>query len=86
MGGMISAQFACDYPERVRSLALCDTTAGNAWAGSGGRRRGAAARRRRSDGLRISSRSTGCAELVERENRYRREGDQYARLSATVAR
>ena len=29
MGGMVSAQFACDYPERLLSLSLCDTTAGN---------------------------------------------------------
>ncbi len=28
-GGMISAQFAVDYPERTRSLLLCDSTAGN---------------------------------------------------------
>lgn len=28
-GGMISAQFAVDYPERTRSLILSDTTAGN---------------------------------------------------------
>jgi pimeloyl-ACP methyl ester carboxylesterase len=28
-GGMISAQFVCDFPERTRSLLLCDSTAGN---------------------------------------------------------
>jgi pimeloyl-ACP methyl ester carboxylesterase len=28
-GGMISAQFVVDYPERTRSLLLCDSTAGN---------------------------------------------------------
>ncbi len=28
-GGMISAQFACDYPERTRSLVISDSTAGN---------------------------------------------------------
>lgn len=28
-GGMIAAQFVADYPERTRSLLLCDSTAGN---------------------------------------------------------
>lgn len=28
-GGMIAAQFAVDFPERTRSLLLCDSTAGN---------------------------------------------------------
>ncbi|OGO49815.1 MAG: hypothetical protein A2148_07515 [Chloroflexi bacterium RBG_16_68_14] len=28
-GGMIAAQFAADYPERTRSLVICDSTAGN---------------------------------------------------------
>jgi len=28
-GGMIAAQFACDYPERSRSLVISDSTAGN---------------------------------------------------------
>ncbi len=28
-GGMISAQFAVDYPERTRSLLICDSSAGN---------------------------------------------------------
>jgi 3-oxoadipate enol-lactonase len=30
MGGMISAQFAVDYPEMCASMLLCDTTCGNA--------------------------------------------------------
>jgi len=28
-GGMIAAQFAVDYPERTRSLLICDSSAGN---------------------------------------------------------
>ena len=28
-GGMIAAQFAVDYPERTRSLIVCDSTCGN---------------------------------------------------------
>ena len=28
-GGMIAAQFVCDFPERARSFLLCDSTAGN---------------------------------------------------------
>lgn len=28
-GGMVAAQFAVDYPERTRSLLLCDSSAGN---------------------------------------------------------
>ena len=32
MGGMITAQFAVDYPEMCASVLLCDTTCGNATA------------------------------------------------------
>jgi pimeloyl-ACP methyl ester carboxylesterase len=36
-GGMIAAQFVCDFSERARSFLLCDSTAGNgAYPGSGG--------------------------------------------------
>ena len=30
MGGMVTAQFAVDYPDRCESVLLCDTTCGNA--------------------------------------------------------
>ena len=89
MGGMVSAQFACDYPARVRSLALCDTVAGNA----GQRAPDAAGPSAEADNIervlvaafeqfeRIVTKH-GLAELVARENRHRHENDQYARLSA----
>ncbi len=89
MGGMVSAQFACDYPERVRSLALCDTVAGNAAQ----RPLDAAGPSAVADGIErlitvafeqfahIVS-TQGLAELVARENRHRHEKDPYARLSA----
>jgi pimeloyl-ACP methyl ester carboxylesterase len=82
MGGMISAQFACDYPQRVLSLGLCDTTAGN--------RAGQDAAANDVEQFLCDAFSQmahvvekyGLAGLVERENRYRRDGDQYARFQA----
>ncbi len=82
MGGMISAQFACDFPDRVRSLSLCDTTAGN---GAGPSEAASEAER----GVRAAFERMahivekyGMEGLTERENRYRREGDAYAHLAA----
>jgi 3-oxoadipate enol-lactonase len=83
MGGMISAQFACDYPEKVLSLSLCDTTAGN--------RAGPDAAATAAEEFLLTAfermaevaGTYGMAGLVERENRYRREGDQYAHLQTT---
>lgn len=84
MGGMISAQFACDFPERVQSLLLCDTTAGN-----GGDLQTA----HFEEGLRATAdrwiaivEKHGLRELVEREVRYRHERDEYAaRAEMSVA-
>jgi 3-oxoadipate enol-lactonase len=79
MGGMISAQFACDFPERVRSLMLCDTTAGN-----GCDRETAHIER---EIVRIFEMTSGIVEehglreLIERENGYRRRRDPYAAKS-----
>ncbi len=76
MGGMISAQFACDYPDRMRSLWLCDTTAGNQ-----GDPATAQIERYLVDIFKLTQRATetyGLAGLVERENRYTREHDKYA--------
>ncbi len=84
MGGMISAQFACDYPDRVRSLLLCDTTAGNAARPVRAARdhEAADAERRLADlfgQMAHIVEEHGLAALVERENRYRREQDPYTR-------
>jgi 3-oxoadipate enol-lactonase len=88
MGGMISAQFACDFPERTASLLLCDTTAGNAPRRTplpfdSGNPADAA------EGTLVEAfelmarivRERGLEELVRRENRYRHERDQYAHLA-----
>jgi 3-oxoadipate enol-lactonase len=80
MGGMVSAQFACDYPDRLRSLLLCDTTAGNQ-----GDPLTAQIER---DLARIFERTArivekhGLSGLAERENLYRREQDPYAAKSS----
>jgi len=82
MGGMISAQFACDYPGRLRSLLLCDTIAGNAKGPDEGAN---AVERVVLDAFeRIAElvEELGTEELVRRENRYRREKDPYAHLSS----
>ena len=82
MGGMISAQFACDFPDRVISLALCDTTAGNRGSSDAA---AIAGEQFLVDALQRLSRVVekyGLAGLVERENRYRRDGDKYAHLQA----
>lgn len=79
MGGMISAHFACFYPGRIESVLLCDTTAGN-----GGDPSTAAVER---EIVEIFERlyqiveKHGLKGLIERENRYRHEGDAYAARS-----
>lgn len=81
MGGMVSAQFACDFPERVLSLWLCDTTAGNR---QGADEAANEAERAAYDGMsRIAHivEKYGLEELVARENRYRRESDPHAHES-----
>jgi len=81
MGGMISAQFACDYPQRLRSLLLCDTTAGN---GAGPGDAANAVERRIVGAFEQMAHIVGkygVAGLVDREDAYRLESDRYARLS-----
>jgi pimeloyl-ACP methyl ester carboxylesterase len=80
MGGMISAQFACDYPDGVRSLWLCDTTAGNQ-----GDAATAHIERQLVEVFERTARIVakhGFEELMHRENRYRRENDPYAAKSS----
>lgn len=82
MGGMIAAQFACDFPHRLRSLALCDTTAGN---GAGPNREANDVEAYAVDAFERMARIVekhGMEELVRRENRYRHELDPYAHLQS----
>jgi 3-oxoadipate enol-lactonase len=80
MGGMVSAQFACDYPERLRSLLLCDTLAGNITQRPGCVAGASAAaddveRQVVSVFERLAHivEKYGLVELAERENRYRHD-------------
>lgn len=81
MGGMITAQFACDYPERLRSVLLCDTVCGNATddAADGDARRAEAVVRQAFTRQSEIVERHGLEALVSRENRYRREHDPYAK-------
>ncbi|HYM15247.1 MAG TPA: alpha/beta hydrolase [Dehalococcoidia bacterium] len=82
MGGMISAQFACDFPDRVRSLLLCDTTAGNQAGPDAAANEVERALETTFERLAHIAEHYGMEELVERENRYHHEGDPYARFAA----
>ena len=79
MGGMVSAQFACDFPERVRSLMLCDTTAGN--GGDPATAEIDQAMGQMCDRWIAIVSKHGLKELVEREVRHRHEQDEYAALA-----
>lgn len=81
MGGMVSAQFACDYPERTRSLLLCDTTAGNQVGVDTPAGRAETELAVIFDTFQAVVRKHGMSGLIERENRHRRENDAYAARS-----
>jgi pimeloyl-ACP methyl ester carboxylesterase len=81
MGGMISAQFACDFPHRLRSLLLCDTIAGN---GAGADEKAVEVERLVENAMqRIAhlAEKYGVEEVVARESKHRHEVDQYAPLA-----
>ncbi|MEX2246556.1 MAG: alpha/beta hydrolase [Dehalococcoidia bacterium] len=80
MGGMVSAQFACDFPDRMRSLLLCDTTAGN----RGGPGEPAEVEQQLIEAFVRQEEIVeehGMAELVRRAARHRHERDEYAASS-----
>ncbi len=83
MGGMISAQFACDFPQRVTSLLLCDTTAGNRGGADAAAIGAEEFLAKAFEQMAHVVEKYGMVGLIERENRYRREGDKYAHLAAT---
>jgi pimeloyl-ACP methyl ester carboxylesterase len=80
MGGMITAQFAVDYPEVCESVLLVDTTCGNgADAGAAGDWE-----RRLADGigaLKHLAATTGLRATLEREWAYRKENDPHFDVS-----
>jgi pimeloyl-ACP methyl ester carboxylesterase len=80
MGGMISAQFACDYPQKVHSLLLCDTTAGNAQGPDEAANQAERSLISAFEQMAHVAETYGLEGLAERENRYRHESDQYAHL------
>ncbi len=82
MGGMISAQFACDFPHRMRSLILCDTTAGNAEGPDEAANEAERSLRKIFERTAEIAQHSGMEELVEQENRYRHEKDEYAHFSS----
>lgn len=80
MGGMITAQFACDFPGMARSLLLCDTLAGNM---AGDDPEALAAERTVATAFERTAaivEKHGLEELVRREDRYTRGHDRYAHL------
>jgi pimeloyl-ACP methyl ester carboxylesterase len=80
MGGMVSAQFACDYPQYVKALLLVDTTAGN--QGDPATAQVEADIVTAFERMERIVREHGMEGLVERENAYRHERDPYATKSS----
>jgi len=76
MGGMVTAQFAVDYPEMCESVLLCDTTCGN------GRDGGAAGdwERRLQIGITLLAhgvREYGLEETLRREQEWKKANDPH---------
>jgi len=80
MGGMVTAQFAADYPQRCASVLLCDTTCGNALdPGPGG-----GWERRMQVGMSTLSHMVqqyGLKETLLREHEYKRQNDPHLDVS-----
>lgn len=76
MGGMVSAQFACDYPQYVKALLLVDTTAGN--QGDPATAEIEAYVAKAFARMEEIVAKHGVRGLVERENRYRHQTDEHA--------
>lgn len=74
MGGMITAQFAVDFPERCRSVLLMDTTAAND-AGEGPAAAWEAQLRQVFAQMEHVVRTYGMADLIERQVAWSREHD-----------
>lgn len=79
MGGMITAQFAVDFPGRCRSVLLMDTTAGND-EGSGPASAWEAQLRDVFAQMEHVARKYGMAELIERQVAWSRERDPLWRI------
>jgi 3-oxoadipate enol-lactonase len=83
MGGMVAAQFACDYPDRVLSLALCDTVAANGGSDDPEATAVEHAVVKAFERMIAIVEKHGLQGLVDRENRHRHEQDKYAHLQST---
>ncbi len=81
MGGMVTAQFAVDYPHMCESVLLCDTTAGNAaLSGQPGDDPAGDWERRLATGISALAhiaREHGLDEPIRREHEWRRENDPH---------
>jgi len=82
MGGMITAQFAVDYPQMCASVLLCDSTGGNAAAGGAERNEGLAAEweRRLVTGMGLlgeSVRAVGLEATIRREQVWKEANDPH---------
>jgi pimeloyl-ACP methyl ester carboxylesterase len=75
-GGMISAQFVCDYPERARSVVISDSTAGNGLDEGAGGEWERTMQRSLERAERYAVRD-GLAEFIERKIAYDRENDEH---------
>ena len=91
MGGIVTAQFAVDFPEMCESVLLCDTTCGNAPLGSDPSAEGPAAdwERRMRTGFPLlinSVRERGMEETVRREWDWNQQNNPHIEVSPTPSK